>query len=511
MQLLYLNFFLYIAQTPLHTPKLKLDIPVPRINLVRNYDQDVPAVYKLPVSFIRYHRRTLEEWKATLEYICDTEDEMWLKQKMFFRSVDVQDDSIPGGSRLHPPQLSMELFEHMMDILDKETAFDSIITVSQAEAHFQLRIPQLYQLFPSKIRQGSISLKHVVQEVYTYWVQKRSKLKRPLLRRFWPVTSTDDTNPHMVFRPREKEKYKLRKKRQNDISAYQKMKQLREDFDNLRTVLEVVRQREKLHQIHVQLQVDLCQQRIYDAIDTSGIPRPSPSLSKDKVLQLLNETPTYFDVNLGGRKAKRARLPMSLPTNSMTYSTDDVDTGRSAGNVAMLHVNIAGHNNGDPAPNFLQSLPTRESYATSWEGVVPHVPTYENAQPQPTYKFRHRPRVGRGGRLCIDRVPQPIPQNKTLSTDNTYTAGNGMHFSLDPKSTLLELLPRPLDHTALSRRIEALSVAAIKEDYESRNLNAVAVGDLEDNEVDEVIVKLDDWLETDDQQWGDERYVIGPI
>ena len=124
MQLLYLNFFLYIAQTPLHTPKLKLDIPVPRINLVRNYDQDVPAVYKLPVSFIRYHRRTLEEWKATLEYICDTEDEMWLKQKMFFRSVDVQDDSIPGGSRLHPPQLSMELFEHMMDILDKETAFD---------------------------------------------------------------------------------------------------------------------------------------------------------------------------------------------------------------------------------------------------------------------------------------------------------------------------------------------------------------------------------------------------
>jgi hypothetical protein len=86
-----------------------------------------------------------------------------------------------------------------------------------------------------------------------------------------------------------------------------------------------------------------------------------------------------------------------------------------------------------------------------------------------------------------------------------------MHFSLDPKSSLLELLPKPLDYTALSRRIEALSVAAIKEDFESRSLNAVAAGDLEEIDADEVIVDFDEWLETDELRWGDERYVIGPI
>ena len=493
---------------------MKLDIPVPRINLVRNYEQDVPANYKLPLSFIRYHRRTPEEWKATSEYISDAEDEAWLKQKLYFKAIDVQDQTMLRPTEvttLNSSFLSLELFEHMMDILDKVTAFDSIITISQAEVHFQSGIPQLYQLFPVKLRQGSRSVKNVIQEVYTYWVQKRSKLKRPLLRRFWPVTSTDDTNPHMVFRPREKEKYKLRKKRQNDANAYRKMKQLREDFDNLRTVLDIVRHREKLHQIHVQLQVDLCRQRLYDTIDTSGTPRPSTSLYKDDVLKLLSETPIYFDVNLGGRKAKRARFPMSLPTNSMSFSTDEVETGRSPGFVTRLNVNIAGRNNGDPAPNFLQSLPTRESFVTSWEGAVPHVPSYENAQLQPTYKFRHRPRVGRGGRLCIDRVPQPIPQHANLVTDNTFTAGNGMHFSLEPKGSLVELLPKPLNYAAISRRIEALSVAAIKEDCETRNLNAAAAGDVEENDVDEVIVGLDEWLETDDQQWGDERYVIGPI
>ena len=502
-----------MLQTPLHIPKLKLDIPVPRINFVRNYDHDVPAIYKLPVSFIRYHRRTPEEWKSTLEYINDSEDEIWLSQKMFFKSIEVlvQDETVPVAVNAIAPHLSMELFENMMDILDKETSFDSIITISQAESHFQTSIPQLYQLFPFKFRQGSVNVKHVIQEVYTYWIQKRSKLKRPLLRRFWPVTSTDDTNPHMVFRPREKEKYKLRKKRQNDVNAYRKMKQLREDFDNLRAILDVVRHREGLHRIHVQLQVDLCQQRLYDAIDTSGTPRPSTSLCKDNVLKLLSEIPVYFDVNLRGRKAKRARLSKSLPTNSMSFSMDDVDTGKSTGNVARQHLNIAGRNNGDPAPNFLQSLPTRESFVTSWEGAVPHLPTYENAQLRSTYRFRHRPRVGRGGRLCIDRVPQYTPQNANLLLDNTYSAGKGMHFSLDPKCSLLELLPKPLNYTSISRHIEALSVAAIKEDFEARNLYAVAAGDLEENEVDEVIVDLDEWLETDGQEWGDERYVIGPI
>jgi hypothetical protein len=47
----------------------------------------------------------------------------------------------------------------------------------------------------------------MVQEVYGYWVSKRQRFKKPLLRKFWPVTSINDTNPHLVFRPREKERY----------------------------------------------------------------------------------------------------------------------------------------------------------------------------------------------------------------------------------------------------------------------------------------------------------------
>ncbi|CAN0543392.1 unnamed protein product, partial [Ectocarpus sp. 12 AP-2014] len=36
-------------------------------------------------------------------------------------------------------------------------------------------------------------------EVYRFWKDKRSRMGKPLLRRFWPVTPTNDTDPHKVI------------------------------------------------------------------------------------------------------------------------------------------------------------------------------------------------------------------------------------------------------------------------------------------------------------------------
>jgi len=394
----------------------------------------------------------------------------------------------------------------MLDLLEKATGFEAIITTQQAETLFKTELPQIYYIFPNK------AARQVINDVYNYWVQKRSKLKRPLLRRFWPVTSSDDTNPHLVFRPREKEKYKLRKKRQNDANAYRKMKQLRDDFDNLRAVLDLVRQREQIYRAHVKLQVELFEQRLYDVIDTSGRPRVSKSLRKEEVERVL-DVPSYFDVHLGGRKAKRARKVNDFqPSSSLGGLPSLSEMKRDSRSVSLVAssaaatYNVAGRNHGEPAPNFLHPLATRETYATSYEGTVPHVTTYVNSHAQPTYRFRHRPRVGRGGRLCIDRLPQE-PLEGGVVPPTVYTAGLPMPRSLEPKERLLELLPQPLDYATVSRRIESISLSAVKQDYEARAHG----GDTEENDGEEVIVRLDDWLETDDQLWGEERYSLGPI
>ena len=53
------------------------------------------------------------------------------------------------------------------------------------------------------------ALQAIWTEVYSFWKQRKHKLGKPLSRRFWPVTSANDTDPHKVFRPREKERYKV--------------------------------------------------------------------------------------------------------------------------------------------------------------------------------------------------------------------------------------------------------------------------------------------------------------
>jgi enhancer of polycomb-like protein len=517
-------------QTPLQIPRPKLDIPVPRINNVENYERDIPSNYEIQRAYVRYHRLTDPEWFESSDYIADAEDEEWLAGR-----VTPEANPATKSGRATPSwnkpisvvqrSLPLKLFEQMMDLLEKATGFEIIISTEQAETMFRSNVPKLFHLFPARRDESTkATIGEIIQQVYNYWVQKRSRLRRPLLRRYWPVTSTDDTNPHMVFRPREKEKYKLRKKRQNDANAYRKMKQLRDDFDNLRAVIDLVRKREELYRAHVQLQVQLFHQRLDDVVDTKSPyfyrRDKEETVTKEQVEQVL-DVPKHFDIQFGGRKRARPvitnkdhhTLGILLSPAAASTSSFLNDNKRDHPNAmqpgAATPANIAGRNHGEPAPNFLHPLQTRECFVTSWEGAVPYVATYENAQAESTVRFRHRPRVGRGGRICIDRLPMPA-STSSIPPITIFRAGRGLKRSLEPKERLLDLLPKPLDKSSLSRRIEGLAIAAIKEDHEIRAM-ATGMGDADENDGEEVIVKLDDWLDTDDQVFGEERYAIGPI
>ena len=206
----------------------------------------------------------------------------------------------PPAGQPTPPTLPLRHLEHMLDILEKATGFDVIVSQGEAERLILAKIPELNRIFaprkpsPRRSPQPSpragavassvdasspsiptMTVREVISEIYQYWINKRSKLRKPLLRKYWPVTSANDTNPHLVFRPREKEKYKLRKKRVNDMEAYRKMRRLREDFARLRNVVDLVVRREKLSLLGVKMGCELTDQRIYDAVDTSGLPRRS--------------------------------------------------------------------------------------------------------------------------------------------------------------------------------------------------------------------------------------------
>jgi len=503
------------SAVPSLQPKVKLDIPTPRIVTVDTYAKEMPATYQPPKSYIRYTKSTKQQLDEDLEYVADAEDEVWLHNNTKF-----------GGSARSPdgrrrPQVTVAMMERMLDLLEKATGFEMIVTTDQAERLVFSKVPQFLHMFPYKATAGVVTSKHVVGDIYNYWVQKRSKLKRPLLRRFWPVTASDDTNPHLVFRPREKEKYKLRKKRQNDMESFRKLKQLRNDFQKVRVLLDLVKRREDLNRCTIQLQEEWFEQRMSDVMDTSGKPRHSPNLRRDKVERLL-DIPRYFSTKStagGNRKKKRKRgggwdEALELSPVPRTFDAETADAKPAAAGPPQAPVNVAGKNHGEPAPLFLHPLKTRESYVTSWDNAVPLVTSYVNTHAAPTFRFRHRPRLGRGGRICIDRVPQPLHPDITPAT--VFTAGDGLVHSVEPKKQLIDLLPRPLDHASVSRKIEEMCVSAIQEDYETATGSAAAsaaalTGAAEENDCDEMLIKLSDWLDTDDQAWGEERFAIGPL
>lgn len=120
--------------------------------------KEIPADYEIRPAYVRYHRITEDELKNTLEYVADAEDEAWLQKNTKFGG------SVEGGKA----RLTLDILERMMDALEKETAFDAIITANQADSLFRNKVPEMYSLFQSKPRQGLITAKHVLNDVYAY-------------------------------------------------------------------------------------------------------------------------------------------------------------------------------------------------------------------------------------------------------------------------------------------------------------------------------------------------------
>ena len=93
-----------------------------------------------------------------------------------------------------PPELSSWSLRPTTSPVLQATGTGPAITQDAAEA-----------VLNSKLGMPATSAsREVVADVYQYWIGKRASYGKPLLRRFWPQTAADDTNPHMVFRPREK-------------------------------------------------------------------------------------------------------------------------------------------------------------------------------------------------------------------------------------------------------------------------------------------------------------------
>ncbi|XP_076305217.1 enhancer of polycomb homolog 1-like isoform X2 [Tachypleus tridentatus] len=210
----------------------ELIIPTPEVYSTNEdiYQSLYPANYK--VSRQLRHMQPFAVDRDIPDYDMDSEDEGWLTQQA-------------NKMEVTPLQL-----EEMMDRLEKSSG-QQVVTLKEAK----------------------LLLKEddeVIIAVYDYWLNKRLTMQHPLIAqvRTEKRDSSTTNNPYVAFR-RRMEKMQTRKNRKNDETSYEKMLKLRRDLSRAVTLLEMVKRREKTKREHLHLTVEIFEKR-YQAKDYTG-------------------------------------------------------------------------------------------------------------------------------------------------------------------------------------------------------------------------------------------------
>ena len=92
------------------------------------------------------------------------------------------------GDRADPStRLNLDLFERVIDVLEHESGKreGAVPSLSEVEPAVASRT--------GLVRTGGQT---TLEDLYNYWVQKRQRRKKPLLRCFWPSTEANNPDPH---------------------------------------------------------------------------------------------------------------------------------------------------------------------------------------------------------------------------------------------------------------------------------------------------------------------------
>ncbi|KDP44691.1 hypothetical protein JCGZ_01191 [Jatropha curcas] len=374
-----------------HIPSKKLapEIPTPQFVIVDTYERDYSRTFSQPTSYLRA-RGARAEIGEFVEYDLDNEDEDWLQ------------DFNKERKNLSPERFESLLFK--LEVLDhKARERAGVITPTLGSP-----IPVLLQ-YDSAIEAMQAQVQStryaVFQSVYNYWKEKRERWQKPILRRLQPPPPVNDTNPYNVFRPREKA-HRLHtrrmQRRENNVQSFEKLRQVRRNLDQAKTILEALIKREEKKREAMESEVSL--QRIQmkykhetelleDSLALPGFP-PVPS-------KFASSEDEFVDSDDLSNSRPRA-LPAAVQNPPFTDSILAVPGGTMKQEFRRRHMPHGWLNKMDPLePVLLFTKPlVPEKLAAA--GIVPPVDSSsKNGTSNPPYRFHGR--IGRGGRIVFDR------------------------------------------------------------------------------------------------------------
>lgn len=389
-----------------HAPSKKVasEIPTPEFLVVDTYERDYSRTFGQPTSYIRA-RGARAEVGEFVEYDLDNEDEDWLE--------DFNNDK----KILMPEKFEVLLFK--LEVLDhKARERAGVITPT-----FGAPVPVLLQLdAAAESLQAHLVKYPVLESVYNYWKEKRERWQKPILRRLQPPPPVNDTNPYNVFRPREKA-HRLHtrrmQRRENNVQSFEKLRQVRRNLDQAKTILEALIRREEKKREVVETEVSL--QRMQ--------------------MKYKHETELLEDSFV---------LPSFPSFSKFGSSEDELMDAEDMGNNHMMMRGIASQNQAymDSKPVMVPAVNLRQdsrwrNMASSWlhrldplepvmpftkplvpdklaaAGLVPPTPDPYVKSASSARPLGFRGRMGRGGRIIFDRW-NPLSYTPVNCGDSMY-------------------------------------------------------------------------------------------
>jgi len=376
---------------------------VPNIKTIEPLPPKEHEKFKRPSTYFK-QKKVPEDW---VEYDADSEDEAWL-------------DSENSKAKL----TTVDKFEVIVDRLEHAARGGNL------EVDTALKLS-----FGRKPESAS-----TITKVYEYWQARRGKLcnnaAKALLHRYRILKNHDDPDVNAVFRPREREYVTRKKVRKNDKKSFQRMRELRLNFDRARTVLELMKQREKLKKDRIQVvramfevQCQMLKAQASDPLVRVKIPqahdkpRSHHSLHhKEKRRKVDYGNPYEQTFNERHRKAPRGShhgdhsSKMDFARYAAPQSEDALHP-KSGGKLKPSKKKSLGTlgklNRSQPNPKVIRQYSNKDNAPVDFHSVqhtgVLLAPAAE--RDWRTFRYATKCRIGRGGRIIFDRnhVKDKIP------------------------------------------------------------------------------------------------------
>ncbi|CAL5401915.1 unnamed protein product [Camellia sinensis] len=385
---------LLVQQIP--SKKVASEIPIPQFVVVDTYERDYSCTFTQPTSYLRA-RGARAELGEFVEYDVDNEDEDWLeefnKEKRLLSPEKVLDHKARERAGVITPSLGSPIPVLLQ--------FDAAAEYTENSMVLSLAI-----IWSSlAILSGSVKY-GVLQSIYNYWKEKRERWQKPILRRLQPPPPVHDTNPYIVFRPREKA-HRLHtrrmQRRENNVQSFEKLRQVRRNFGQAKSLIEaVIKREEKKREV---MESDVSLQRIQmkykhetelleDSMALSGLPSfPGKFASSEEEFMDLDDVPYRRPPT---RPAAVQNMPF-MDSKLVMVSVESMkrEFRRRSTPYGWLHKL-------DPLEPVLLFTKPLDSGILAAAGIAPPSDSLmKNGGSGRPYNFHGR--IGRGGRIVFDR------------------------------------------------------------------------------------------------------------